>query len=171
MIIANLLKFMALKKASCLIVFLLIAILSVQAQTEQKKAEGLVRQYISNEIKNASNDASIKFNPIKALRSPFENTKLYKNMLHKVDSLKIEGKRIDARIAKMKTTSELNQAKKDSYRLSKELTSASDYLIDYITTYKGQQTGWVLKTVYRNKTVKKKNFYLNQELTKVDSVR
>ncbi len=168
---------MAVKEAYYLFVFLLIFTVSVQAQTEQKKAEGLVGYYLFNKTKNPSNAASFKFNPIKALRSPFENTKLYKNLLHKVDSLKIEGKRIDARIAKMKTTAELMQAKKDSYRLSKELTTASDDLIDYITTYKGQQTGWILKTCYpiKNKrgvySSKQKTFYLNKELTQVDSAR
>ena len=168
---------MAVKEAYCLFVFLLIFTVSSQAQTEQKKAEGLVGSYLFNQTKNTSNAASFKFNPIKALRSPFENTKLYKNLLHKVDSLKIEGKRIDARIAKMKTTAALTQAKKDSYRLSKELTSASDNLIDYITTYKGQQIGWILKTRYPIKNKRgvysyiQKTFYLNKELTQVDSAR
>ena len=166
---------MIIKRAYCLIVFLLVLVVSVQAQTEQKKAEGLVGQFILS--KSKTNDASIKFSQIKVLRSPFETTKLYKNLLHKVDSLKIEGKRIDARIAKMKTTSELTQAKKDSYRLSKELTSASDNLINYITTYKGQQTGWILKTRYPIKNKRgtyssiQKTFYLNKELTQVDSAR
>ena len=162
---------MALKRVFGIVVFLLLFTLSAQAQTEQKKAEGLIGQYILNKTKNTSNNTSIKFSPVEVLRSAFEKTQLYKNLLHKVDSLKIEGKRIDARIAKMKTAAELNQAKKDSYRLSKELSVASDHLIDFITTYKGQQTGWMVKTIYRNKTVRKKTFYLNKELTKVDSVR
>ena len=168
---------MALKKAYCLIVFLLIFVLSVQAQTEQKKAEGLIGQYFLNKTKNTSNNTNIKFSEIKALRSPFENTKSYKDLMHKVDSLKIEGKRIDARIATMKTTAELNQAKKDSYRLSKELSISSDHLIDFISTYKGQQTGWILKTRYPIKTKRgtyssiQKTFYLNKDLTLIDSAK
>ncbi|MEX8549413.1 MAG: hypothetical protein V5804_17565 [Mucilaginibacter sp.] len=168
---------MALKRVCYFVVFQLIFVLNVQAQTEQKKAEGLVEQYLLNKTKNTSNHTSIKFNPIKALRSAFESTTLYKNLLHKVDSLKIEGKRIDARIAKMKTTAELNQAKKDSYRLSKELSVASDHLIDFISTYKGQQTGWILKTRYPIKTKRgtyssiQKTFYLNKDLTLIDSAK
>ncbi len=159
------------KKLLPIIVFYLLVSNSIQAQPNQQKAEGLVINYIKNKTNKSNFDPSLKFNPIQVLRSSFSETTQYKVYQHKIDSLKIAGRKIDAKIAMMKTTAELDQAKKESYKLSHELVATSDQLIEFMTTYKGNQIGWMIKNVYRNKTVRKKTFYLNFELTKVDSVR
>lgn len=165
------------KKTGLTIFIYLIVLYSAQAQGNQEKAQELVRQYLDNKKKQVGSNPLIKFNSLVVLRSSFADTKTYKYKLYKVDSLKKEGRRIDARIARMKTTAELNQAKKDSYRLSSELTNTSNQLIDFMTSYKGTQTGWLIKSAYRNKNTQgtfhntRKTFYLNEALTKVDSVR
>ncbi len=141
-----------------------------QAQSNQEKAQGLAVSYLAGKS-NLKSNPNIKFNPIRVSRSSYADTKQYKNYLHKIDSLKIAGRRIDARIAKMKTTAELSQAKKDSNRLSHELVATSDALIDFMTGYKGNQNGWQIQSISQNRSRRKKTFYLNQELTKVDSVR
>jgi len=141
-----------------------------QAQSNQEKAQGLAVSYLAGKS-NLKSNPNIKFNPIRVSRSSYADTKQYKNYLHKIDSLKIAGRRIDARIAKMKTTAELSQAKKDSNRLSHELVATSDALIDFMTGYKGNQNGWQVQSISQNRSRRKKTFYLNQELTKVDSVR
>lgn len=141
-----------------------------QAQSNQEKAQGLAVGYLAGKS-NLKSNPNIKFNPIRVSRSSYADTKQYKNYLHKIDSLKIAGRRIDARIAKMKTTAELSQAKKDSNRLSHELVATSDALIDFMTGYKGNQNGWQIQSISQNRSRRKKTFYLNLELTKVDSVR
>ncbi len=159
------------KKFLAIIIFFILIYNPIQAQSNQQKAVDLVTNYIKNKTNKSKYNPSFKFNPIQVLRSSFADTKQYKVYQHKIDSLKIAGRKIDARIAKMKTTAELDQAKKESYKLSHELVATSDQLIEFMTTYKGNQIGWMIKNVYRNKTVRNKTFYLNFELTKVDSVR
>lgn len=140
------------------------------AQTNQQKAQDLVVSYIKNRSKS-KNNLKIKFNRIEILRSSFADTKQYKNYQQKIDSLKVAGRKIDARIAKMKTTAELNQAKKDSDRLSHELVSTSDKLIEFMTSYKGKPVGWQIRIANTKRLRVKKHYYINQELTKVDSVK
>jgi hypothetical protein len=154
------------KKLLLIIVFFGLLSVSVYAQTNQQKAQELVTNHFPN-----SSIQSINFGQLVALRSSYADTKIYKNYLRKIDSLKLEGRKIDARIPKLKTTSEINLAKKDSKSLSNQLVSTSNRLIDFMTEYKGQQTGWIMKTSYGNKTTRKKRYFLDQELTKVDSVR
>ncbi len=150
--------------------------ISVKAQSKQEKAQALVNQYL-NKKENFTSRQNIKFNPIQVLGSSFSNTKQYKIFTHKIDSLKLEGRKIDARIPKMKTTAELNQAKKDSKYLSDQLVTTSDRMIEFMTEYKGTQTGWMIKSAYRTKTslgnlkTVRKKIYLNLGLTKVDSVK
>ena len=139
-------------------------------QDNQQKAQGLVFKYISNKP-NLKSNQNINFSKIEVLRSSFVNAKQYKNLVHKIDSLKLLGRKIDARIPKLKTTAEINQAKKDSKHLSDQLVAGSNELIDFMAGYKGAQIGWFIKSNYPGKTEKKKIFYLNRELTKVDSVK
>lgn len=140
------------------------------AQTNQQKAQDLVVSYLKNRSKLKSKQ-NIKFDRIEILRSSFTDTKPYKNYQHKIDSLKVAGRKIDARIAKMKTAAELNQAKKDSNWLSRELVATSDELIEFMTSYKGKPVGWQIRIANSSRLRSKKNYYINQELTKIDSVK
>ncbi|MVN22013.1 hypothetical protein [Mucilaginibacter arboris] len=159
------------KKILPILFFLnILTFYSAHAQSNQQKAQGLIIKYLSSKS-NLKSNANINFSPIEVLRSSFADTKQYKNLLHKIDTLKLEGRKIDARIPKLKTTAEINQSKKDSKNLSDQLVATSDQLIDFMTAYKGKPVGWMIKTTYRHNTLRKKRFYLNQELTKVDSVR
>lgn len=162
------------KKTLPIIFFYIIGLTSARAQSNQEKAQELISNYLGSKTNTLNTGTNIKFNPVKVLRSSFSDTKPYRNLTRKVDSLKIEGKRIDARIPKMKTTAELNQAKKDSKHLSDALVATSDELIDFMTSYKGQQTGWIIKPVKSikiNPAKRIKTFYLDKELTKVDSAK
>lgn len=158
------------KKYLLAILSYLFVSLYAYSQSNQQKAQELVTKYFNSNSRFKSSQI-LKFNPIEVLRSSFENTKLYKNFAYKIDSLTIVGRKIDARIPKLKTTAEITQSKKDSKNLSNQLVATSDAMIDYMTEYKGPQIGWILKTVYHDKTIRKKKFYLNQELTKVDSIK
>lgn len=143
----------------------------IQSQSNQQKAEDVVLNYVKNKTKRSRFNPSLKLNPIQVLRSPFSDTKQYKVYQHRIDSLKIAGRKIDARIAKMKTTSKLDQAKKESNKLSKELVATSEQLIEFMTSYKGPQIGWTIKPVKGTSNKIRKTFYLDKELIKVDSVR
>lgn len=156
------------KKSLSAIFFCLLVSNFARAQSNQEKAQELSGDYLT---KTSNFKSNLKFNAIQVLRGSFSDTKKYKILVYKIDSLKKEGRRIDARIARLKTAAELNQSKKDSKHLSNELVATSDQLIDFMTQYKGPQTGWTIKPVSRNKSSSKKTFYLNLALTKVDSVR
>lgn len=161
------------KKISFLILFLSLSFFSVYAQSQQAKAEDLVKKYLESKSKNKSNYQNLRFSKLAILRSSYEDTQTYKMLLYKVDSLKTEGKKIDAKIAKMKTAAELNKAKKDSYQLSHEMIIASNKLIDFMTEYKGSPKGWYISPIRNQKSnysISKKVFYLNQQLSKIDSV-
>jgi hypothetical protein len=140
------------------------------SQTTQQKAQELVSSYMHSKLNLPANQ-NVKINPIEVLRSSYADTKSYKNYLHKIDSLKLEARKIDARFAKLKTTTEINQSKKDSKNLSNQLVAVSDEMINFMTAYKGSQVGWKVKTSYQNQPQKKNRFFLNLDLTKVDSVR
>lgn len=154
------------KKTLLLIILSILNSAVIYAQSDQEKAQQLVKNYLNRKNLKVKN---ISFSSIQVLRSSFSNTKQYKNYQDKIDSLKLAGRRIDARIAKMKTTAELNQAKKDSNRLSHELVATSDELIDFMTAYKGNPVGWQIKANVSKRS--RKTFYFNQELTQIDSVR
>lgn len=154
------------KTPAILIVYLLLFSCCAYSQSNQQKAQELVSSYIS--LKSGQN---INFNPVQVSRSSYADTKQYKNFVHKVDSLEVVGRKIDARIPKLKTTAEINQSKKDSKNLSNQLVATSNQMIDFMTEYKGQQIGWIIKASYRTKKLVRKKFYLNMELTKVDSVK
>ena len=158
------------KKVLLTIFFCLLFFITVQAQSNQQKAQVLVVKYLNNKS-NLKTSQNIKFSSLAVLRSSFADTKPYKNYQHQIDSLKSEGRKIDARIPKMKTTAEIDRAKKDSKQLSNQLVTVSDELIDFMTTYKGRQIGWMIKATLSTKNSRKKTFYLNQELSRVDSVR
>lgn len=153
------------KKALLLIFLYPIYSMPVYVQSNQQKAQELASSYLSNKA-----GQNIKFSAVKVLRSSFAETRQYKILIQKIDSLKLEGRKIDARIPKMKTTAEISQAKKDSKSLSNQLVATSDQLLDFMTKYKGPQTGWIIKSVPANKNIARKTFYLNLELTKVDSL-
>ncbi|RYE31648.1 MAG: hypothetical protein EOP42_10320 [Sphingobacteriaceae bacterium] len=158
------------KKALLFIIFYQLVSVSAYSQSNQQKAQNLVTKYISSKY-NLKSNQNLKFNPIEISRSSYADTKQYKNYVYKIDSLKLEARKIDARFAKLKTTAEINQSKKDSKNLSNQLVATSDVMIDFMTTYKGQQIGWLLKMVSGNKIISKKRFYLNMDLTEVSSVK
>lgn len=158
------------KKALLTLFFFSLFLASVYAQSNQQKAQALVIKQL-NKKSNFKSNQNIKFNTLEVLKSSFADTKQYKNYQHQIDSLKLEGRKIDARIPKMKTSAEINQAKKDSKRLSNQLVTVSDELIDFMTSYKGQQIGWMIKVATSTKNSSKKTYYLNMELTKVDLIR
>jgi hypothetical protein len=171
------LNFSIVKNVLLVLLCNVIFVPAIKAQTNQVKAEQIVKQYLSRNLQSVAVSQNIKFHPIQVLRSSFEETDGYKDLLQKVDNLKIEGTRIDARIAKMKTKAELNKAEKDSEHLSKELIAASDKLVRFMTSYKGGQIGWLLKasnsvkSKNRNSGIVTKTFFLNQELSHVDSAK
>ncbi|MGI4021076.1 MAG: hypothetical protein ACRYFA_06190 [Janthinobacterium lividum] len=140
------------------------------SQSNQQKAQDLVSKYLSSKS-NYKSSQILKFSPIEVLRSSYADTKQYKSYLHKVDSLKLEARKIDIRFAKLRTTAEIDQSKRDSKNLSNQLVATSDAMINFMTEYKGPQVGWILKPIYRNKTMRNKKFYLNLDLTKVDLVK
>ncbi len=154
------------KKTLLLIILSILNSAVIYAQYDQEKAQQLVKNYLNRKSLKVK---STSFSSIQVLRSSFSNTKQYKNYQDKIDSLKLAGRRIDARIAKMKTTAELNQAKKDSNRLSHELVATSDELIDFMTAYKGNPVGWQIKANVSKRS--RKTFYFNHELMQIDSVR
>ncbi|MGI4729247.1 MAG: hypothetical protein ACRYGB_11800 [Janthinobacterium lividum] len=156
------------KTALLLFIFFLISVTSY-SQSNQQKAQILVKNYIAGYTKLNTN-TNVKLGNIVVLKSSYSDTKQYKNFQHKIDSLKLEGRKIDAKIPKMKTTEEIDQAKKDSKNLSNQLVTVSDKLIDFMTSYKSLPIGWIMKASYPNKK-KTKTFYLDKELTKVTSVK
>lgn len=157
------------KTASALLLFTLFSAFSY-SQTNQEKAEKLATEYLKNTFKLKVN-SNLKFSTINTLKNSYSDTKTYKNFIRKIDSLKLEGRKIDARIPKMKTDAEINQSKKDSKQLSNQLVATSDQMIDYMTQYKTTQVGWIINVFNSNASKNKKTFYLNKELTKVDRVK
>lgn len=160
--------FYMIKTAS--ILFCLLFSTFSYAQTNQAKAEKLVNDYLKNTSK-LKVDPNLKFSTINALKNSYSDTKTYKNFQHKIDSLKLEGRKIDARIPKMKTEAEINQSKKDSKQLSNQLVATSDQMIDFMTQYKTTQVGWTIKAFNQNGSKSKRTFFLNKELTKVIQVK
>lgn len=156
------------KTVLLLLSYLIIPIVSF-SQSNQEKAQLLVKTYVENHY-NPHTNAALKFYAIKSLSSSYVDTKTYKNYQHKIDSLKLEGRKIDARIVNMKTDAEINQAKKDSKRLSNQLVAISDDMINFMTTFKSTPIGWQINTNTPGKR-KSKVYYLNKELTKVTLVR
>lgn len=139
------------------------------SQSNQEKAQLLVKIYVENHSGSHLN-TTLKFSTIKSLGSSYVDTKTYKNYQHKIDSLKLEGRKIDARIVNMKTDAEINQAKKDSKHLSNQLVAISDDMIGFMTTYKSTPIGWQINVNTPGKR-KSKIYYLNKELTTVTLVR
>lgn len=152
------------------LLFCLLVSTLCYSQSNQEKAQILVTNYLENKF-NSNSNSDLKFSAIEVSKSSYTDTKNYKNFQHKIDSLKLEGRKIDARIPKMKTDAEINQAKKDSKHLSNQLVATSDEMIDFMTEYKGIPVGWILKTSSQNKKGKKKIFYLNKDLTKITAVK
>ncbi len=140
------------------------------AQTNQAKAEKLVNDYLNN-MPKLMVTSNLKFSTVHALKNSYSDTKTYKNFQRKIDSLKLEGRKIDARIPKMKTDAEINQSKKDSKQLSNHLVATSDQMIDFMTQYKTTPIGWTIKAFNQNGSKSKKTFFLNKELTKVIQVK
>lgn len=163
------------KKIFSIFIFSALVYCSAYSQSSQSKAETLIGKYFQGKYKKSYKPGDYKFSQLAVLRSSYDDTKPYQSLLHKVDSLKWEGKKIDAHIAKMKTTTELNAAKKDSHRLSQEMVATSDKLINYMTEYKGKPVGWRLTTTQvaqNRKRVRdgdKKVFFLNEQISKIDS--
>lgn len=156
------------KTVLLLLICLSISVVSF-SQSNQEKAQTLVQKYLADHSKyNSTTDP--KFSNITVLKSSYADTKNYKNFQHKIDSLKLEGRKIDAKIPKLKTTLEIDQAKKDSKSLSNQLVATSDQLINFMTEYKGMQIGWTIKTTNPS-TKKLRTFYIDRELTRVTAVR
>ncbi|RYE29651.1 MAG: hypothetical protein EOP42_13880 [Sphingobacteriaceae bacterium] len=154
------------KTASILTILLLVNTISY-SQSTQQKAQLLVKNYLTNHAANGLN-TNFKLSNIRVLTSSYTDTKQYKNYQHKIDSLKLEGRKIDAKIPKLKTEMELDQAKRDSKNLSNQLVTVSDQMIDFMTAYKSKPIGWTVKSISKNKT---KTFYLDEALTKITSVK
>ncbi|RYY08160.1 MAG: hypothetical protein EOP43_00885 [Sphingobacteriaceae bacterium] len=151
-----------------LLLYLLVPAISF-SQSNQEKAQTLVKSYAKNHSESPASNA-LKFSSVQSLNSSYADTKTYKNYQHKIDSLKLEGRKIDARIVKMKTDAEINQAKKDSKNLSNQLVATSDAMIDFMTHFKSTPTGWQIKSNIPGKR-KSKIYFLNKQLTQVTSVK
>jgi hypothetical protein len=152
------------------ILFCLCVSSAAYSQTNQQKAQDLVSSYVNSKL-NKPFSQNLKFSQIEILRSSYADTKQYKQFVYKIDCLKTIGRKIDARIPKLKTAAEISQSKKDSKNLSNQLVAVSDEMINFMTAYKGPQVGWKIKTTNQNQLQKKNRFFLNLDLTKVDSVR
>ena len=156
------------KTVPFLIIFLVTPFVSF-SQADRQKAQLLVKNYIASHSKYGFNP-HIKLSAPQVLKTSYVDTKTYKNYQHKIDSLKLEGRKIDARIVKMKTDAEINQAKKDSKHLSNQLVTTSDAMIDFMTSFKTAQTGWLIKAYGFDKS-KSRYYYLDKELTKVTLIK
>lgn len=151
-----------------LLIFCLVIPFISFSQSKQEKAQALIKNYIADHS-NLHINQTTKLSALESLNSSYADTRTYKNYQHKIDSLKLEGRKIDARIVKMKTDAEINQAKKDSKHLSNQLVATSDAMIDFMTTFKSIPSGWQIMARTQHK--KSRIFYLDKELTKVTSVR
>lgn len=155
------------KTVSLAAIFLLISAISY-SQSNQEKAQTLVKNYIADHP--AANSTKVKLGQAQVLKSSYTDTKQYKRFQRTIDSLKLEGRKIDAKIPKLKTSAEIDQAKKDSKKLSDQLVAVSDQLIDFMTEYKSVQDGWTIKSFNPNKK-KNHTYYLDKALTKVTLVK
>ncbi len=152
-----------------LLLFCFIIPVAAFCQSDQEKAQMLVKTYLENHS-NLHLRNNLKFSAITSLKSSYTDTKTYQNYQHKIDSLELEGRKIDARIVKMKTEAEINQAKKDSKHLSDQLATTSDAMIEFMTTFKSKPIGWQIKSAAYGQR-KNRTYNLNKELTKVTSVK